>query len=115
MIPVHSEIISVLSGINDACYGWEADLEQTQFFPVRMQTVGLRIEGDAIGRFDLPNQTREFRGARNHISPQRNPLKSNSALVLVACRLSISFSIASRGGSAAIVLRSISTRSHSSG
>ena len=34
-----------------------------------------------------------------------NPLSNNSALVFVACRLSISFSIASIGGSAAIVLR----------
>jgi hypothetical protein len=44
-----------------------------------------------------------------------NPLNSNSAFVFVASRFSINFSIASIGGSAAMVLRSICTRSHSSG
>ena len=44
-----------------------------------------------------------------------NPLKSNSAFVFVASRFSINFSIASIGGSAAMVLRRFCTRSHSSG
>ena len=44
-----------------------------------------------------------------------SPLSNSSALVLVACRLSINFSIASIGGSAAIALRNCWTRSHSSG
>ena len=44
-----------------------------------------------------------------------NPLRSSSAFVFVACRFSINFSIASIGGSAAMALRRIFTRSHSSG
>src|SRR5581483_3776726 len=92
-----------------------ADLDQTKFFPIGMQTIGFGIDSDAISGFDLLNDLCEPPSVRNHVSRQRNPLKSNSALVLVACRLSINFSIASRGGRAAIVFRSINTRSHSSG
>src|SRR5215469_12906187 len=44
-----------------------------------------------------------------------SPLNSNSAFVFVACKFEISVSIASIGGSAAIVLRNTCTRSHSSG
>src|SRR3954462_1953555 len=43
------------------------------------------------------------------------PLSSNSALVFVASKFSINFSIASIGGKAAMVLRNNCTRSHSSG
>jgi len=47
-----------LAGIRDASYGigrGNADLEQTKFFPIRMQTVGFGIDCDAIGRLDLLN------------------------------------------------------------
>src|SRR5919106_1422048 len=50
-----------------------------------------------------------------HFHRHLNPLKSSSAFVFVASRFSISFSIASIGGSAAMVLRRFCTRSHSSG
>lgn len=97
--------------------GWNADLNQAKFLPIRMQAVGFGIERDAIDSVDLLQQLRQPGIGCNNIrhSDHRNPLKSNSVFVLVACRLSISFSIDSSGGSAAIVLRSISTRSHSSG
>jgi hypothetical protein len=45
-------------GISDATYRAgcrNADLEQTKFFPIRMQTVGFGIDCNAIGRFDLLN------------------------------------------------------------
>jgi len=45
-----------LAGIRDANYGirrGDADLKQTKFFPIRMQTVGFGIDCNAIGRLDL--------------------------------------------------------------
>jgi hypothetical protein len=47
-----------LAGIRDANYGirrGDADLKQTKFFPIRMQTIGFGIDRDTIGRFDLLN------------------------------------------------------------
>src|SRR5262245_28666264 len=114
-IPALSRITLAPSCINAALHSGDAYLKQTKFFSIRMQAVRFSIDCDAIGRFYFPYYTRASRGVRNHVSRQRNPLRSNSALVLVACRLSINFSIASKGGSADIVLRNISTRSHSSG
>ncbi len=91
--------------------GGQADLEQTKLLPIRMETVGLGIDRHTIDWVKLREQLRQLRRTCNHF----NPLKSNSALVLVASRFSINFSIASIGGSAAIVLRNNCTRSHSSG
>ena len=78
-----------------------ADLKQAKFFPITMQTVRFRIDRHAIDRIDLRKQLFQLRRVRDH----RSPLKSSSALVLVASRFSINFSIASIGGSAAIVFR----------
>ena len=88
-----------------------ADLEQTEFFPITVKTVGFGINRDAIDRFKLWKQLAKLRGVRDHFSPPR----SSSALVFVLFRLSINFSIASIGGIAAIAFRKSCTRSHSSG
>src|SRR5205085_127755 len=88
-----------------------ADLKQTEFFAITMKTVGFSIERDARMSRDRDDEFCQFFGGRDHF----NPLSSNSAFVFVAFMFSMSFSIASMGGRAAIVLRSSCTRSHSSG
>ena len=71
----------------------------------------LKIDGDAFEALHPRKEIRELCIRRDH----RRPASRSSALLLVACRFLINNSIASRGGSAAIVLRSNCTRSHSSG
>jgi hypothetical protein len=56
MIPAHSKVTPLVRGINHAGYSWDADLEQTQLFPIRMQTVCLGIDCYAVGGFYLLNQ-----------------------------------------------------------
>ncbi len=60
--------LSGQDGINAAGHGWDADLKQTQLFPIRMQTIRFGIDCNAIGSFDLLDQTRELRDVRNHVS-----------------------------------------------
>jgi hypothetical protein len=55
MIPAHSKVRLLVPGINDAGYSWDADLEQTQLFPIRMQTIRFGIDCHTIGRFNLLN------------------------------------------------------------
>ena len=76
-----------------------------------MKAIGLGVDRDALDPSNVFDQLGQLRGVCNH----RSPLKSNSAFVLVTCKLSINFSIASIGGRAAMVFRNSCTRSHSSG
>ena len=89
----------------------KTQLHEAKLFEITVQTIGLRIDRDAVDPFQLWKELGELGICRDHF----NPLKSSSALVFVACRFSISLSIASIGGSAAIALRRTCTRSHSSG
>ena len=88
-----------------------ADLDQAKLFEIAVQAVRFGVDCDAVHRLQFRKQFRELFVALNHL----NPLSSNSAFVVVAFKLSISFSIASIGGSAAMALRKSCTRSHSSG
>ena len=87
------------------------DLKETEFFAVTMKTVGFSIDRNTTVKRDYSGQICELRRRSDHF----RPLNNNSAFVLVAFMLSINFSIASIGGSAAIAFRNNCTRSHSSG
>src|SRR4051812_29084137 len=89
--------------INDVIPAWQGQLQQAKLFPIAMQTVRFRVDGHAFHRLDFWKQLLQLRGFCDHL----NPLRSNSAFVLVASRFSINFSIASMGGSAAMVFRNI--------
>ena len=89
----------------------KTQLQETKLFEITMQTVRFGIDRDPVVRLELRKEIGELGIRRDHF----NPLRSSSAFVFVALRLSISFSIASIGGSAAMALRSTCTRSHSSG
>jgi hypothetical protein len=89
----------------------KTELHETKLFVIAVQTIGLGIDRDAIDPLQLREEFCELGIRGDHF----NPLRSSSAFVLVTCRFSINFSIASIGGSAAMALRRTFTRSHSSG
>ena len=103
--------IHVGQRINQVIVPGNANLDQAKFFEITMETVGLGIDGDAVDVIQFRKQFLKVGVGLDHL----NPLSSSSAFVFVAFKLSISFSIASIGGSAAMALRSNWTRSHSSG
>ena len=89
----------------------EGQLDEAKLFEIAVQTVGLGIDRDAVEPLHPRKEIRELCIGRDHL----RPASKSSALLLVACRFLINISIASSGGSAAIVLRNNCTRSHSSG
>ena len=93
--------IDIRQWIDNEITARNSDLKQTKLFAVAVKTVGFRIERDSLNWLKLGKQLLQLRSVRDHF----NPLSSNSALVFVAFKLSINFSIASIGGSAAIALR----------
>jgi len=89
----------------------EGQLDETELFKITMQAVRFGIDCDAIEALYPRDEFRQLLIGGNH----RRPASRSSALLLVACRFLINSSIASSGGSAAIVFRNTWIRSHSSG
>src|ERR1051326_8147639 len=70
--------IDICQWIDNHIISGNADLKQTKFFAITVQTVRFRVDRDAVERFELREEIVELRSGRDHF----NPLNNSSALVL---------------------------------